>query len=128
MAKNSRVRLLGISLDCASPSELGLFYTELLDGQALWSDDTSMGIRLTDGSTLVAQAVDDYSPPPWPNHAVVHLDFSAGASLDDSVARAVALGATLHPDQPDDRWRVLLDPAGHPFCFTTMEPTPGDER
>jgi len=28
-----------------------------------------------------------------------------------------------HP-QPDRRWWVLLDPAGHPFCITTVTPPP----
>ena len=23
---------------------------------------------------------------------------------------------------PDPRWRVLLDPAGHPFCITSITP------
>ncbi|MCR6704763.1 MAG: hypothetical protein NVV66_18580, partial [Cellulomonas sp.] len=40
------------------------------------------------------------------------------------VERAVALGARLADPQPDPRWRVLLDPAGHPFCITTVAPRP----
>ncbi|RZI55165.1 MAG: VOC family protein, partial [Zymomonas sp.] len=32
---------------------------------------------------------------------------------------AVECGATEAEEQPDPRWRVLLDPAGHPFCITT---------
>ena len=36
--------------------------------------------------------------------------------------RAEALGARLADPQPDSRWRVLLDPAGHPFCITTVVP------
>jgi hypothetical protein len=31
------------------------------------------------------------------------------------------LGAAKPDFQPgEDRWRVLLDPAGHPFCITTL--------
>ncbi len=30
---------------------------------------------------------------------------------------ALALGATLADFQPRDNVRVLLDPAGHPFCL-----------
>jgi glyoxalase superfamily protein len=30
---------------------------------------------------------------------------------------ATALGATLAVAQPQDNVRVLLDPAGHPFCL-----------
>jgi hypothetical protein len=42
--------------------------------------------------------------------------------IDVAVARAVALGARQAEYQADpSRWRVLLDPAGHPFCLTTVE-------
>ncbi|MBK7622897.1 MAG: hypothetical protein IPJ14_09580 [Kineosporiaceae bacterium] len=51
---------------------------------------------------------------------MVHLDLSAD-DLDAVAERAVALGATL-PEQRDTRWRVLLDPAGHPFCLTSFTP------
>jgi len=34
-----------------------------------------------------------------------------------AVTEAVALGATLAGHQPQDHVRVLLDPAGHPFCL-----------
>jgi hypothetical protein len=60
----------------------------------------------------------------WPGASIVHLDLTAG-DLDAAKERAVALGATL-PEQPDPRWRVLLDPAGHPFCLTPF--TPDTER
>jgi hypothetical protein len=33
------------------------------------------------------------------------------------------LGATLATTQPQpDGWRVLIDPAGHPFCLSSMIP------
>jgi hypothetical protein len=50
----------------------------------------------------------------------VHLDLTAD-DLGAAGEWAVALGATL-PEQPDERWRVLLDPAGHPFCLTPFTP------
>jgi hypothetical protein len=41
--------------------------------------------------------------------------------LDAAQARLLALGAVEPTVQPEpDRWRVLLDPAGHPFCITTL--------
>ncbi len=41
--------------------------------------------------------------------------------LEAAEARLIALGATKPEPQPQpDRWRVLLDPAGHPFCITTF--------
>ena len=47
---------------------------------------------------------------------MMHLDVQVG-DLDSSVAEAVALGATLATVQPQENVRVLLDPAGHPFCL-----------
>jgi hypothetical protein len=52
--------------------------------------------------------------------AVVHLDLTAD-DLAAAEQRALALGAAL-PEQPATRWRVLLDPAGHPFCLTPFTP------
>jgi hypothetical protein len=114
-------RLVGISLDCADPQRLADFYLALLGGRPLWAKESSAAIEVP-GAVLVAQRVDDYVPPSWPGTAIVHLDLTA----DDLVAtaeQAVALGATL-PEQPDPRWRVLLDPAGHPFCLTPFTPHP----
>ena len=39
------------------------------------------------------------------------------------MADAVELGATLHEHQPQDDVRVMLDPAGHPFCLY-LDPDP----
>jgi hypothetical protein len=35
------------------------------------------------------------------------------------VEHAVSLGATVAEFQPQDDVRVMLDPAGHPFCLYT---------
>jgi hypothetical protein len=47
---------------------------------------------------------------------MMHFDVQVG-DLDDAVGEAVALGATLADHQPQENVRVLLDPAGHPFCL-----------
>ncbi len=112
-------RLAGISLDCPNPLRLADFYRGLLGGRQLWVKDSSVGIEVP-GAILVAQQVDGYRPPDWPGTSVVHLDLTAD-DLDAAAERAVALGATV-PEQPDPRWRVLLDPAGHPFCLTPFAP------
>jgi hypothetical protein len=33
------------------------------------------------------------------------------------VAWAIEVGATLAENQPQEHVRVMLDPAGHPFCL-----------
>lgn len=117
------VRFVGVSLDCADPAELAEFYLGLLGGRLLWSHPGSVGVQ-TPGLLLIPQRVADYRPPSWPGSSVVHLDLTAGAELDGPEQRAVALGARVVDPQPDPRWRVLLDPAGHPFCITTMATDP----
>lgn len=115
------LRVAGISLDCADPAALAQFYLDLLDGELLWQNADSAGVRVP-GATLVAQRVTPYVPPVWPGASVVHLDLSAGSDLDGPAAKAMKLGAVEVDPQPDARWRVLLDPAAHPFCITTMTP------
>jgi Glyoxalase-like domain len=112
-------RLVGISLDCPDPQRLADFYRGMLGGRQLWAKESSVGIEVP-GAVLVAQRVDSYVSPTWPGTAIVHLDLTAD-DLDAAVERAVELGATM-PEQRDPRWRVLLDPAGHPFCLTPVTP------
>jgi hypothetical protein len=47
---------------------------------------------------------------------MLHLDIEV-PDLDAAVEAAVAAGATLAAHQPHNDVRVLLDPAGHPFCL-----------
>jgi hypothetical protein len=49
---------------------------------------------------------------------MMHLDFEV-SDLEAAVGHAVELGAELAEYQPQDNVRVLLDPAGHPFCLYT---------
>jgi catechol 2,3-dioxygenase-like lactoylglutathione lyase family enzyme len=112
-------RVVAISLGCPDPQRLADFYLALLGGRQLWAKESSVGFEVP-GAVLVAQRVDGHVAPDWPGTAVVHLDLTAD-DLDAVAERAVALGATV-PEQPDPRWRVLLDPAGHPFCLTPFTP------
>jgi catechol 2,3-dioxygenase-like lactoylglutathione lyase family enzyme len=112
-------RVVGISLDCADPQRLADFYRALLGGRQLWAKETSVGVEVP-GAVLVAQRIEAYVPPAWPGTSIVHLDLTA-EDLGAAAARATTLGAT-RPEQPDPRWLVLLDPAGHPFCLTPFTP------
>jgi hypothetical protein len=47
---------------------------------------------------------------------MMHLDIRV-EKLDDAVQRALAAGATLADFQPQLDNRVMIDPAGHPFCL-----------
>jgi hypothetical protein len=117
------LRFAAVSLDCADPAGLAAFYLGLLGGHLRWSSERSVGVQ-TPGLLLVAQRVEGYGWPAWPGTSLAHLDLVAGDDLDLPVERALALGARRAEVQPDPRWTVLLDPAGHPFCITTVAPAP----
>ncbi len=51
---------------------------------------------------------------------MMHLDLQVG-DLKAAVAHALEAGAKLAEYQPQDNVRVLLDPAGHPFCLYVDE-------
>lgn len=46
----------------------------------------------------------------------MHLDVAVD-DLEQAVAHAQECGAELATYQPQDDVRVMLDPAGHPFCL-----------
>ncbi|HUY07327.1 MAG TPA: VOC family protein [Acidimicrobiales bacterium] len=118
------IRLGSVSLDCPDPSALARFYATLLGVEVAYDSEGFAAVRL-DGLWLSMQKIENYRPPTWPESNVpqqVHLDFAV-ADLAVAEDFAIAAGATKADDQPrPDGWRVLIDPAGHPFCVTTLIP------
>lgn len=113
-----------VSVDCADPAGLAEFYQNILDLQVLFAGDEFVALRGA-GVFLTFQRVVDHKPPNWPDGTVpkqLHLELAV-TDLDGQEARMLALGATKADVQPNpDNWRVLIDPAGHPFCITTLMP------
>jgi hypothetical protein len=118
------IRLGSIALDCASPGPLASFWATLLGGEIVFTSDAFAAVK-TDKVWLTAIQVDGFRPPTWPQDETpkqMHLDLAV-ADLDEAETEAPRLGATRAVDQPaPDRWRVLLDPAGHPFCLSSQIP------
>lgn len=117
-------RLGATSIDCPDPAVLADFYGALLGMRRLVEAPDGSVIAITDGTqNLAMMRVADFVPPTWPEPGQLqqmHLDVSVD-ELDVAVERAVALGARVAEHQRDpSRWRVLFDPAGHPFCLTTV--------
>ncbi|MDQ7993716.1 MAG: VOC family protein [Propionicimonas sp.] len=111
-------RFPSLVIDCPDPLALGGFYRDLLEwelkGDADWAD-----LRADYGQCISFQQVADYQPPRWPGQDVpqqMHLDVVVD-DLDTAEAAALGLGATRAEHQPGTTFRVLLDPAGHPFCL-----------
>jgi hypothetical protein len=116
-------KLWSVTLDCDDPARLGTFWAEMLGGTVAYTSDQFVGVELPGGLWLGAYFVPDHTPAKWPEGDVVkqfHLDISV-EDMDVAERRAVELGATKSEHQPEpDRWRVLIDPAGHPFCVTSQ--------
>jgi catechol 2,3-dioxygenase-like lactoylglutathione lyase family enzyme len=111
-----------VTLDSADPTALAAFWADFLGGEIVYATDEVSVVR-TDRGAIATCRVPDYTPPTWPageRPKHVHLDLA----VDDKAvaeAEALRLGARVADDQPGgDTWRVLLDPAGHPFCLTSV--------
>jgi glyoxalase superfamily protein len=117
-------RLSMVSLDCADPAPLAEFWAALLSGTVFASTERVCVVR-TDTVMVAAIRVPDYRPPTWPGGDTpkhIHLDLAV-RDLDEAEAHALRVGARRADDQPQpDQWRILLDPAGHPFCLTANIP------
>lgn len=116
-------RLWSVTLDCADPVQLAAFWAAALDGTVAYSSDQFVGVETAGGLWIGAYRIDDYEPPHWPDGQTpkqFHLDVSVD-DLDAAESAAIEVGASKADHQPEpDRWRVLFDPAGHPFCITAM--------
>jgi Glyoxalase-like domain len=117
-------RLAAVSLDGPDPKRLSSFYRELLDLEVFFESDDFVALRGA-GIYLTVQRVADHRPPDWPTGPVpkqIHLELAV-SDLDEAEAGALAIGAVKADAQPSPEvWRVLVDPAGHPFCITTLIP------
>lgn len=108
-----------VNLDCANPAGLAEFYHHLLGWEITHSQDEYAMIT-GEGTSIGFGRVDGYVPPAWPDtdsRKQYHLDLYVD-DAEKAVAGCLELGATKPDFQPgEDRWTVLLDPDGHPFCL-----------
>jgi catechol 2,3-dioxygenase-like lactoylglutathione lyase family enzyme len=113
----------GVALDAPDARELARFYQRLL-GWQLFDDDpewATLAPSKEAGYNLAFQTEENYVRPVWPAQEgrpqmSMHLDIEVD-DLDDAVAHALEAGAELASYQPQEKVRVMLDPAGHPFCL-----------
>ena len=125
-SESPEFRLAAVSLDAVDPVPEGEFWRDLLGLQVILQNEDFVALRGA-AVLITVQRVADHLAPQWPTGEVakqLHLEVKV-ADLDDGQKAAVALGATLASVQPSpDRWRVLIDPAGHPFCLSNQIPEP----
>lgn len=105
---------------------LAAFYRDLLGWEVTDDEPDWVELPAPDGGAgLSFQTEENHVPPVWPTTAVdqqmmMHLDIAV-SDLDEAVAAAQALGASLAQWQPRDDFTVMIDPAGHPFCLYEPE-------
>lgn len=117
-----------VCIDCA-PGDFEdevVFYRDML-GMEVGEHEERWAALLDPHSRmwLNIQAVDWYVSPLWPEDVpaqtkMMHFEVRVN-DVQAAVTRAVSFGAREAPHQPADRdssrLRVMLDPAGHPFCL-----------
>jgi len=116
------LRVEAVCIDCADVGPMADFYGRLLGWEVTLREPYWILMRDPAGGTgLSFQAEENYRPPVWPEQSsgqdkMLHLDIKVD-DLDATVTHALASGGRLAEYQPQQRVRVLFDPAGHPFCL-----------
>jgi predicted enzyme related to lactoylglutathione lyase len=112
----------GTAIEAPDAGALARFYSELLGWRIEHEEPGTAILAAPEGPIFVVfQHTTEFQAPVWPpvrgaQRPMMHFDFQV-ADLDSATAEAVALGATVADYQPQENVRVLLDPAGHPFCL-----------
>jgi predicted enzyme related to lactoylglutathione lyase len=134
MLLSMEIRLGGICLDCGDAEEMARFYSAVFGWEETARDDVGsrqggagwISMSGPDGGPGVSfQAERWYEPPVWPEspgHQTKMMHFEVGTNdLEAAIELVVRSGGQVAPRQPIDRdareLRVMLDPAGHPFCL-----------
>jgi len=117
------IRLSSVTVNCPDAAELAAFYADITGRQITFSNSAWVTVD-GPGGRIDFQTVPDHVPPTWPGNTSpsrLHLDFLVD-DLAATEARVLAAGATRYQFQPNaDHCLVFADPAGHPFCLTTLE-------
>ena len=131
MYEKLKIKLYAVTIDCREPGELAKFYAELLHWVIPYQDEeyaclAAPGTGQGTYPGITFQKNPDFVPPVWPEEPeaqqqMEHLDFAVN-DLEAAVAHALRCGAAEAREQFSQGWRVMLDPAGHPFCLCQMQP------
>ena len=124
------IKMYSFTIDCTEPHELAEFYAKLLKWEIVYSDEnwayvSPPGTKEGAYPGILFQQNPEYKAPVWPEEPesqqqMAHLDFAVN-DLEKAVQYALNCGATIADKQFSDNWRVMFDPAGHPFCLCQMK-------
>jgi predicted enzyme related to lactoylglutathione lyase len=113
-----------VNLECADPAAMTDFYHQVLGWDITYQDE-NYGMVSGNGTSIGFGKVADYTPPTWPDAKDspkrYHLDLYVD-DLDEAQEHCMELGAVKPEFQPQpDRWRVMTDPSGQPFCLCVKQ-------
>jgi hypothetical protein len=130
MDNELKIKMYSFTVDCKEPLELAKFYGALLSWEVMFLDEEyscvyAPGTNQGAYPSMLFQQNLEYEPPVWPakpeaQQQMAHMDFAVN-DLEKSVQHAIQCGATIADEQFSNDWRVMLDPAGHPFCLCQMK-------
>lgn len=125
-----KIKMYSFTLDCIDALDLAKFYAALLNWEIGFSNEEwacvcAPGTGQGTYPGILFQQNPEYKPPVWPEEPeaqqqMAHLDFAVN-DLEKAVRYAIQCGATIAENQFSDNWRVMFDPAGHPFCLCQMK-------
>ncbi len=117
------LRLSSVTLNCRDAQPLADFYAKITGGEVTFCRGGWATVSTT-GGRIDIQAVEGYERPMWPGPSgtsLLHLDFLVD-DLASAERRALEAGARRFDFQPNaGHCLVFADPAGHPFCLTTVD-------
>ena len=122
MRGRSKTDWWGVVLEAPDAQALADFYASVLGWPVAQQEPGEAAIAVPGTSSYLAfESSADYVAPVWPadggqQRMMMHIDIAVD-DLEAAVADAVRLGGTVAGFQPQQDVRVLLDPAGHPFCL-----------
>ncbi|WP_110955101.1 VOC family protein [Anaerosinus massiliensis] len=122
------MRLGAIVLDSDNIEELSDFYASMLGwtkSSQIHEEEKWITVIKADYSEtpLIFQENPDYSSPKWPSNKdeqqqMIHLDFYVRMDeFESKIEHAIQCGAKIAESQFSNRWKVMIDIAGHPFCI-----------
>jgi len=114
-----------VTLNSPDAEEHADFYQRMLGWSIRFSNEDGgtkfVGLVNENGMCLLFQEIDDFVRPVYPNkpgepQSTAHIDFHTD-DIEKDVSTAIAYGAELSEVQYSDKWKVMIDPMGHPFCI-----------
>lgn len=130
MSDELKIKMYSFTIDSKDQYELAKFYGALLKWEVMlideeWACVYAPGTNQGAYPSILFQKNPEYIPPVWPEEAnaqqqMAHIDFAVN-DLEEAVQHAIQCGATIAKEQFSDNWRVMIDPAGHPFCLCQMK-------